>query len=152
MIELLKLDGTLKARAKLLADYTEAKVAEAKQQWLDDMLIQYETDYPIATTDDDGVVTPIEVTVTFDDYLNETKVVQEETEDTEEVIELVRQFTPPVVTDEDLTEYLKTRYAECRQAEYPPMAMYLDAVVKGDEKQKAEYIKLCEAVKAKYPK
>lgn len=32
------------------------------------------------------------------------------------------------------------------------MAMYLDAVVKGDEAQKQAYIDMCLAVKAKYQK
>jgi len=39
-----------------------------------------------------------------------------------------------------------------RQAEYPPMTDYLDAVVKGDEVAKQAYIDACLAVKAKYPK
>ena len=43
-------------------------------------------------------------------------------------------------------------YAEKRAAEYPPVADYMDAVVKGDEAQKQAYIDACLAVKAKYPK
>lgn len=43
-------------------------------------------------------------------------------------------------------------YIAKRQAEYPPMADYLDAIVKGDEQQKQTYIDACLAVKAKYPK
>jgi hypothetical protein len=43
-------------------------------------------------------------------------------------------------------------YITKRQAEYPPMADYLDAIVKGDEQQKQAYIDACLAVKAKYPK
>lgn len=43
-------------------------------------------------------------------------------------------------------------YAEKRAAEYPPVADYLDAVVKGDEAQMQAYIDACLAVKAKYPK
>jgi hypothetical protein len=43
-------------------------------------------------------------------------------------------------------------YIAKRQAEYPPMADYLDAIVKGDEQQKQAYIDACLAVKAKYPK
>jgi len=42
--------------------------------------------------------------------------------------------------------------ADKRRDEYPPMADYLDAVVKGDEEQKQAYIDKCLAVKAKYPK
>ena len=43
-------------------------------------------------------------------------------------------------------------YTDKRVAEYPPMADYLDAVVKGDEVAKQAYIDACLAVKAKYPK
>lgn len=43
-------------------------------------------------------------------------------------------------------------YKELRDAEYPPVAMYLDAVVTGDDVQLKEYIRLCQAVKEKYPK
>ena len=43
-------------------------------------------------------------------------------------------------------------YRALRAAEYPPMADYLDAVVKGDQQQIDKYIADCLAVKAKYPK
>ena len=43
-------------------------------------------------------------------------------------------------------------YIAKRQAEYPPMADYLDAIVKGDTAQEQAYIDACLAVKAKYPK
>ena len=49
-------------------------------------------------------------------------------------------------------EYDANEYQRKRQAEYPPMADYLDAVVKGDETQKQKYIDDCKAVKEKYPK
>jgi hypothetical protein len=39
-----------------------------------------------------------------------------------------------------------------RRAEYPPMAEYLDGIVKGDQAQIQKYIADCLAVKAKYPK
>lgn len=39
-----------------------------------------------------------------------------------------------------------------RQEAYPPMADYLDAIVKGDDVQRDKYISDCLAVKAKYPK
>lgn len=39
-----------------------------------------------------------------------------------------------------------------RKEEYPPMADYLDAIVKGDAVQEQTYITACLAVKAKYPK
>jgi hypothetical protein len=43
-------------------------------------------------------------------------------------------------------------YKYQRAAEYPPMADYLDAVVKGDQAQIDAYVAACLAVKAKYPK
>ena len=43
-------------------------------------------------------------------------------------------------------------YAQKRAAEYPPMADYLDGVIKGDQAQIDAYIAACLAVKAKYPK
>ena len=60
----------------------------------------------------------------------------------------------------DSEEYVNTRaaklrssaYKELRAAAYPPMAEYLDAVVKGDTAGQQEYIAACLAVKAKYPK
>jgi hypothetical protein len=39
-----------------------------------------------------------------------------------------------------------------RAESYPPMADYLDAKVKGDATQEANYLAACQAVKAKYPK
>jgi hypothetical protein len=43
-------------------------------------------------------------------------------------------------------------YKAKRQAEYPPIADYLDGIVKGDQAQVQAYIDACLAVKAKYPK
>lgn len=43
-------------------------------------------------------------------------------------------------------------YWHKRVVEYPPMADYLDGVVKGDQAQIDAYIAACLAVKAKYPK
>jgi hypothetical protein len=43
-------------------------------------------------------------------------------------------------------------YKYQRAAEYPPMADYIDGVVKGDQVQIDAYIAACMAVKAKYPK
>ena len=39
-----------------------------------------------------------------------------------------------------------------RAVEYPPMADYIDGIVKGDQAQVQAYIDACLAVKAKYPK
>lgn len=44
------------------------------------------------------------------------------------------------------------QYKESRQEEYPPMADYIDGIVKGDQAQVQAYIDACLAVKAKYPK
>ena len=54
--------------------------------------------------------------------------------------EPVAEFDKPILT-----------YAELRKREYPPMADYLDGVVKGDQMQIDKYIADCLAVKAKYP-
>ena len=51
-----------------------------------------------------------------------------------------------------LDEWTSTEYQRKRAAEYPPMADYLDAVVKGGTAQVQAYIDKCKAVKAKYPK
>jgi hypothetical protein len=52
------------------------------------------------------------------------------------------------ITEEVLHRVIDT----LRKEEYPPMADYLDAKVKGDEEQEQAYIDACQAVKAKYPK
>lgn len=45
-----------------------------------------------------------------------------------------------------------TSYQRQRASEYPPMADYLDGIVKGDQAQVQAYIDACLAVKAAYPK
>ena len=52
----------------------------------------------------------------------------------------------------DKAEEAKTQYQRDREAEYPQMEDYLDAIVKGDTAQVDQYIADCLAVKAKYPK
>jgi hypothetical protein len=49
-------------------------------------------------------------------------------------------------------EHEANEYQRKRAAEYPPMADYLDGVVKGDQAQINAYVAACLAVKAKYPK
>ena len=61
------------------------------------------------------------------------------------------------ITDEEVEEIqrkniYKPSYADLRRHEYPPMADYLDGIVKGDQAQIDKYIADCLAVKAKYPK
>ena len=48
--------------------------------------------------------------------------------------------------------FLLEQCHKARKAEYPPIEDYLDAVVKGDEQQKADYVAKCLAIKAKFPK
>lgn len=55
----------------------------------------------------------------------------------------------PVLRD---AEVVQLTYAQKRASEYPPIADYLDGIVKGDEAQIAKYKADCLAVKAKYPK
>ena len=45
-----------------------------------------------------------------------------------------------------------TEYQRQRAKAYPPVADYLDAVVKGDQVQMQAYIDACLAVKAQFPK
>ena len=60
----------------------------------------------------------------------------------------------PVQYDKDAVQaYIDANsYQVKRAAEYPPIADYLDGVVKGDQAQIAKYIADCQAVKDKYPK
>lgn len=60
----------------------------------------------------------------------------------------------PVTYDETAVQvYIDAHaYKEKRQSEYPPIADYLDGIVKGDQAQIDKYIADCLAVKAKYPK
>jgi hypothetical protein len=60
------------------------------------------------------------------------------------------------ITDEE-AEALRPKpaeltYAQKRAVEYPPMADYLDGIVKGDQTQIDKYIADCQAIKTKYPK
>ena len=50
------------------------------------------------------------------------------------------------------TAYDNNEYQRKRLFEYPPIADYLDGIVKGDDAQVQKYIDDCLAVKAKYPK
>lgn len=55
------------------------------------------------------------------------------------------------VTDASYDQHL-ARVLSARANEYPPMADYLDGIVKGDQAQIQAYIDACLAVKTKYPK
>lgn len=77
----------------------------------------------------------------------------------DDVIEWHIPSTSPV-SDEQIAQeltrleqqYATDAYKRNRLAEYPPIADYLDGVVKGDQTQIDKYIADCLAVKAKYPK
>jgi len=56
-----------------------------------------------------------------------------------------------LVSDATAEEKLE-RVIQLRKKEYPPMADYLDAIVKNDQAQIDKYIADCLAVKAKFPK
>ena len=60
------------------------------------------------------------------------------------------------ITDEEADALrpkpVELTYAQKRVAEYPPMADYIDGIVKGDTAQVDAYVAACLAVKAKYPK
>jgi hypothetical protein len=54
--------------------------------------------------------------------------------------------------DRQQLEYDTREYQRLRANEYPPMADYLDGIVKNDQEQIQAYIDACQAVKDKYPK
>ena len=68
-----------------------------------------------------------------------------------EVSEPTRPYIASDVTD-IVAAYVNRLYKELRAKEYPPIADYVDAVVKDDTEAIEAYIKACLAVKAKYPK
>lgn len=49
-------------------------------------------------------------------------------------------------------EFKNQEYKRKRLMEYPPIAEYIDAVVKGDQEAIQAYIDACLEVKSKYPK
>lgn len=61
---------------------------------------------------------------------------------------IFRQSWGLTITEEIIHRVIDTLRAES----YPPMADYLDAIVKGDDAQKQKYLDDCLAVKQKYPK
>lgn len=172
-MELFKSDGTLKKRSALIAHYTDYVVANAKTAWGEAMKAEHKALYPKQIVNPEYDKTAEEPIVEFIDnaeyveydvWMAETIVIQEAKEavvvdglviaepSVPEIREAVRKFEAPIVTEEMLDEYLKTRYRELRAAAYPAMAEYMDAMVKGDEVAMAEYREKCMAVKAMYPK
>jgi hypothetical protein len=63
-----------------------------------------------------------------------------------EIDEMVRR-----TVERDFPE-ITPSYKDLRREAYPPMADYLDGIVKGDQAQVQKYIDDCLAVKVKYPK
>jgi hypothetical protein len=86
------------------------------------------------------------------------------------MINVIQELHPEVVvvrngvafdSNENVVEYdlalvnskiAASEYQRKRLAEYPPMADYIDGIVKGDQSQVQAYIDACLAIKAKYPK
>jgi len=108
--------------------------------------------------------------ITYDEWMAEDVVVQEfvpavtetvvegdmefeqiVTPEVPEVRELVRLYEAIDVSDK-VSAYINSKYAELRAVAYPPMADYLDAIVKDDAEAIEAYKQACLAVKAKYPK
>ena len=61
-------------------------------------------------------------------------------------------YTIEVINLDQDAAYLLAQCHAKRASEYPPMADYLDGIVKQDLLQIDKYIADCKAVKAKYPK
>jgi hypothetical protein len=61
---------------------------------------------------------------------------------------IFRQEWGLIITEEIIHRVIATLRAEA----YPPIADYVDAKVKNDSAQEADYIAKCQEVKAKYPK
>jgi len=69
-----------------------------------------------------------------------------------ELVELSEAEKAQIIAEREEAIAASNSYAIKRAAEYPPIADYLDGVVKGDQAQINKYIADCLAVKAKYPK
>lgn len=78
--------------------------------------------------------------------------VEVQKERTEIWILLKADYTIEIIDLEKDYDWLLSECHRKRKAEYPPYEDYLDAVVKGDEQQKQEYIDKCLEIKNKYPK
>lgn len=166
--------GKTQGARKLLEEFY---LAEDKANWLADRQAEYDILFKTKEVlvdevqDEEGNIIEesysyfdyVDDCVSFTDWLNETRVVSEEVEATynedgmeltpyqPEVNELVRPYVANDVTPL-VDAYIGSKYAELRASAYPPMADYLDAVVKNDTVAIQEYIDACLAVKAKYPK
>lgn len=70
----------------------------------------------------------------------------------EEYVPVTKEQADDLIAARTQATFNALNYAEKRRAEYPPVADYLDAMVKGDQAGIDAYIAACQAVKAKYPK
>ena len=59
---------------------------------------------------------------------------------------------PPLAPEPEPEPEPELTYQDLRAMAYPPMADYLDGIVKNDQSQIDAYIAACLAIKAKYPK
>ena len=69
-----------------------------------------------------------------------------------ELVEISGSNKAELIASQENATTTSNHYAIKRAAEYPPIADYLDGIVKGDQAQIDKYIADCLAVKAKYPK
>ena len=67
-------------------------------------------------------------------------------------VAITEQEAEEIQAQKAAAEFNQLSYAEKRRREYPPIADYIDGVVKGDQNQIDKYVADCLAVKAKYPK
>jgi len=104
--------------------------------------------------------------ITFTEWINETKIIQEAVEavydnDGLELLPAEPEITEPVrpytamtteVLDGKVSNYFKDNYSSLREQAYPDWKEFADAWVKDDEVAMEEYRAKCLAVKTKYPK
>jgi hypothetical protein len=67
-------------------------------------------------------------------------------------IAITKQEADELIAIKQKAEFDLLPYDVKRASEYPPIADYLDGIVKNDQAQIDAYILACQAVKAKYPK
>lgn len=61
--------------------------------------------------------------------------------------EVTRKKADRILSDEEKKKFDSLSYVEKRIAHYPPVADYLDAIVKGDEVQRQKYIDDCSTLR-----
>ena len=102
-----------------------------------------------------GVKTKLQIIEQYDiKSLDGNHVSEDEIESVELVAGEFASVEKGTFIKRNLAEYFEIllTYKDKRRNEYPPMADYLDGIVKGDQAQIDKYIADCLAVKAKYPK